>query len=60
LYSSVVALPGEEWLIKKVGAYLPGVYEEVLETVDAYVLTEKVIFRGNQFFDMKIYNFYKF
>nr|CAB3264092.1 major vault protein [Phallusia mammillata] len=33
---------GEEWLIKKVGAYLPGVYEEVVAMVDAYVLTEKV------------------
>ena len=33
---------GEEWLVKKVGAYLPGAYEEVVELVDAYVLTEKV------------------
>ncbi|CAK8689709.1 unnamed protein product [Clavelina lepadiformis] len=33
---------GEEWLIKKVGAYLPGVYEEVIEVVNAVVLTEKV------------------
>ena len=33
---------GEEWLVKKVGAYLPGAYEEVVDIVDAYVLTEKV------------------
>ncbi|XP_078484853.1 major vault protein isoform X1 [Ciona intestinalis] len=33
---------GEEWLIKKVGAYLPGAYEEVVDVVNAYVLTEKV------------------
>ena len=33
---------GEEWLVKKIGAYLPGAYEEVVELVDAYVLTEKV------------------
>uniref|UniRef100_A0A646QDD3 Major vault protein n=1 Tax=Hemiscolopendra marginata TaxID=943146 RepID=A0A646QDD3_9MYRI len=32
---------GEEWLVKRVGAYLPGVYEEVVDVVDAYVLTEK-------------------
>ncbi|XP_029462852.1 major vault protein [Rhinatrema bivittatum] len=32
---------GEEWLVKKVGAYLPGVFEEVVDIVDAYVLTEK-------------------
>ena len=33
---------GEEWLVKKVGAYLPGAYEEVVDIVDAYILTEKV------------------
>ncbi|XP_038074369.1 chromatin modification-related protein eaf-1-like isoform X2 [Patiria miniata] len=33
---------GEEWLVKKVGAYLPGAYEEVVGVVDAYVLTDKV------------------
>lgn len=32
---------GEEWLVKKVGAYLPGPYEEVVDVVNAYVLTEK-------------------
>jgi major vault protein len=33
---------GEEWLVKKTGAYLPGAYEEVVDVVDAFVLTEKV------------------
>ncbi|NXA30399.1 MVP protein, partial [Ibidorhyncha struthersii] len=32
---------GEEWLVKQVGAYLPGVYEEVMDIVDAYILTDK-------------------
>lgn len=32
---------GEEWLWSKVGAYLPGAYEEVVDVVNAYVLTEK-------------------
>ncbi|KFO79479.1 Major vault protein, partial [Cuculus canorus] len=32
---------GEEWLVKRVGAYLPGVYEEVVDIVDAYILTDK-------------------
>jgi len=32
---------GEEWLIRSTGAYLPGVDEEILETVNAFVLTDK-------------------
>eukprot|EP01116_Phalansterium_solitarium_P022420 TRINITY_DN73_c0_g1_i2.p1 TRINITY_DN73_c0_g1~~TRINITY_DN73_c0_g1_i2.p1 ORF type:complete len:866 (+),score=393.47 TRINITY_DN73_c0_g1_i2:112-2598(+) len=32
---------GEEWLVKTSGAYLPGVDEEVVETISAYTLTEK-------------------
>lgn len=32
---------GEEWLVRETGAYLPGVDEEVIETVKAYVLTDK-------------------
>ena len=35
-------MTGEEWIVQKTGAYLPGAYEEVVETVDAYVLTDKV------------------
>ena len=33
---------GEEWLVVRVGAYLPGAYEEVLDTINAVVLTDKV------------------
>ncbi|XP_076369364.1 major vault protein-like [Tachypleus tridentatus] len=32
---------GEEWLVRKIGAYLPGAYEEIVDIVNAYVLTEK-------------------
>ncbi len=28
-------------MVQKTGAYLPGVYEEVVDIVNAYVLTEK-------------------
>lgn len=33
---------GEEWLVRDAGAYLPGVNEEIVGTINAYVLTEKV------------------
>jgi major vault protein len=32
---------GEEWLVREEGAYLPGVDEEVIGIINAYVLTEK-------------------
>jgi major vault protein len=32
---------GEEWLVKTAGAYLAGVDEEIVETVNAFVLTDK-------------------
>ncbi|XP_075264783.1 major vault protein-like isoform X2 [Convolutriloba macropyga] len=32
---------GQEWLVTSRGAYLPGAYEEVIDVVDAVVLTEK-------------------
>jgi major vault protein len=32
---------GEEWLVRAVGSYLPGVDEEIIETVNAHVLTDK-------------------
>uniref|UniRef100_A0A8C9T0Q9 Major vault protein n=1 Tax=Scleropages formosus TaxID=113540 RepID=A0A8C9T0Q9_SCLFO len=39
-------LAGDEWLFEgpgdKVGAYLPGVYEEVVDIVNAFILTDKV------------------
>lgn len=34
-------IAGEEWLVREVGAYLPGVEEEVGVVVEAYVLTEQ-------------------
>jgi len=40
----VARVTGEEWLVKKTGAYLPGAYEEVVDVVNAYVLTDKVEF----------------
>ena len=33
---------GEEWLIREAGAYLPGVFEEYIQTLDAYILTDRV------------------
>ncbi|CAL8079479.1 unnamed protein product [Calicophoron daubneyi] len=33
---------GEKWLVRKPGAYLPGAYEEVVETRKAFTLTESV------------------
>jgi len=32
---------GEEWLVREEGAYLPGVDEEVIGIINAYILTEK-------------------
>lgn len=32
---------GEEWLVREEGAYLPRVDEEVVDIIDAYVLTER-------------------
>jgi major vault protein len=40
--SGISRFSGEEWLVKKTGAYVPGAYEEVVSVVDAFVLTEKV------------------
>jgi len=37
----VVRKAGEEWLVRDSGAYLPAVEEEVVETVSAFVLTDK-------------------
>jgi len=37
-----VCAAGEEWLVIKVGAYLPGAHEEVLDIVNAFILTDKV------------------
>jgi major vault protein len=32
---------GEEWLVREEGAYLPGVDEEIIDIIEAYVLTDK-------------------
>ncbi len=32
---------GEEWMVRRQGAYLPGAYEEVVERITASILTEK-------------------
>lgn len=32
---------GEEWLLREEGAYLPGIDEEILGLINAYVLTER-------------------
>lgn len=40
--SGMKRVTGEEWLEKKIGAYMPGAYEEVVGVVNAYVLTDKV------------------
>lgn len=40
--SGVRRVTGEEWLVRKVGAYLPSAHEEVVDIVNAFVLTDKV------------------
>eukprot|EP00092_Neocalanus_flemingeri_P070666 GFUD01086756.1.p1 GENE.GFUD01086756.1~~GFUD01086756.1.p1 ORF type:complete len:850 (-),score=233.37 GFUD01086756.1:107-2656(-) len=39
--NGVNRVAGEEWMVKKNGSYLPGVYEEVVVTCTAYFLTDK-------------------
>eukprot|EP01121_Diplochlamys_sp_Union-15-3_P020578 TRINITY_DN804_c1_g2_i1.p1 TRINITY_DN804_c1_g2~~TRINITY_DN804_c1_g2_i1.p1 ORF type:complete len:863 (-),score=241.09 TRINITY_DN804_c1_g2_i1:5-2521(-) len=39
--SGVKRRAGEEWLVREVGAFLPSVEEEVVQTISAYVLTDK-------------------
>lgn len=39
--TNTVRKAGEEWLVRDTGAYLPDVNEEVVETANAYVLTDK-------------------
>jgi len=38
--SKISRKAGEEWLVREAGAYLPGVDEEIIDSVQAYVLTE--------------------
>ncbi|XP_054907810.1 major vault protein [Poeciliopsis prolifica] len=37
----VQRVTGEEWLVSKVGAYLPGAHEEVIDVVNAFILSDK-------------------
>merc|ERR1712061_495832 len=37
-----IRVAGEEWMIRKAGAYLPGAYEEIVKTEKATILTEKM------------------
>ncbi|XP_047427480.1 major vault protein-like isoform X1 [Mugil cephalus] len=37
----VQRVTGDEWLVCKVGAYLPGAHEEVIDIVNAFILTDK-------------------
>ncbi|XP_065071195.1 major vault protein-like [Rhopilema esculentum] len=39
-HKGVLRVTGEEWLVKDLGAYLPGIYEEVIGVEQGYVLTE--------------------
>eukprot|EP01087_Luapelamoeba_hula_P005226 TRINITY_DN152_c0_g1_i4.p1 TRINITY_DN152_c0_g1~~TRINITY_DN152_c0_g1_i4.p1 ORF type:complete len:817 (+),score=165.60 TRINITY_DN152_c0_g1_i4:150-2600(+) len=39
--NDITRAAGEEWLVRKSGAYLPAVDEEVVNTVKAHVLTDK-------------------
>jgi len=39
--TNVARIKGESWLITKLGSYIPDVYEEVIKSINARVLTEK-------------------
>uniref|UniRef100_A0A4W4E4Y9 Major vault protein n=1 Tax=Electrophorus electricus TaxID=8005 RepID=A0A4W4E4Y9_ELEEL len=39
--SGVRRVTGEEWQVRKVGAYLPGAIEEVIDIVNAFILNDK-------------------
>lgn len=38
--NGVTRKAGEDWLVRSTGAYLPGVYETIIETMDAKILTD--------------------
>lgn len=42
MFLTVWCVSGEEWQVSKVGAYLPGAHEEVVDIVNAFILTDKV------------------
>ncbi|EGC38895.1 major vault protein beta (MVP-beta) [Dictyostelium purpureum] len=37
--------PGEEWLVRESGAYLPGVHEEIVGFIQALVLTDRIAYQ---------------
>ena len=37
----IFRVAGEEWIVRKVGAYLPGAHETVVRICTAFVLTDK-------------------
>ncbi|XP_037113241.1 major vault protein-like [Syngnathus acus] len=39
----VIRVTGEEWLVRKAGVYLPGAHEEVIDIVNAFLPTDKII-----------------
>ena len=45
---------GEEWMVRKVGAYLPGAHEIVVQKCTAFILTDKIavhVFANKTFTD---------
>ena len=38
--SDVARVAGEEWIVRKVGTYMPGPYEEIVQQIRATVLTD--------------------
>ena len=44
---------GERWLIRTQGSYMPHVFEEIIETRKAYVLTDKKSIQLRALKDMK-------
>ena len=42
-YEGNERVTGEVWLVEKVGSYMPSAYEEIVEIVNAYILTDQVL-----------------
>ena len=38
--NDVARVAGEEWIVRKVGTYMPGPYEEIVQQIRATVLTD--------------------
>jgi len=35
-----VRVAGEQWLVRQIGSYMPNPYEQIVETIKGYVLTD--------------------